>query len=250
MKNQTFVFAHDQQIIVDFIANNKFHNLDNLKYVFLGSGAIDKIENLNNVIISRHYVKNIEEWNKTLIAYTGWYMLWKNNLIEAEYVNLLEYDIIVTDNMQSSIYQTLDTYTDIESISYQPLGVHEYWFLGADLTAKALLDSIQKHHGLDGRKFISEFSNDVQVGVTSNQTLKKTTFDSFMEWMEPIIEDIKEDRMAGHYPERSLPLYILYKDAPAAILTGVLSHFRLDSHSTQGMPEQYKKENYNKILKS
>jgi hypothetical protein len=248
MKNQTFVFAHDQKIITDFIEKNKFNNLDNMKYVFLGSGKIDKIENLDNVIIARNHENNIEKWNKTLIAYTGWYFLWKNKLISADYVNLFEYDIIVKDDIQNVIKSCIDNYQGIDSISYNLLNVHDYWFLGADLTAKSLLDSIKKNYDIDAREYIKGCSSDSMVGVTSNQTLKRETFESFMEWMEPVIDDIKEDRMAGHYPERALPFYLLLNNKSGIIIKDVLAHFRLDSHNTQSIPEDYKKQTYEKIL--
>lgn len=248
MKNQTFIFVHDQKIITDFISNKKFENLDNMLYVFLGEGDIDQIENLENVIISRNFEKNIEKWNKTLIAYTGWYLLWKNNLIQSEYVNLFEYDIVVKNDTQSIIYDCIEKNPEVNSISYIPLSIDDYWFLGDDRTSVTLLNSIEKNYKINGREFIKNYSPDIKVGLTSNQTLKKETFNSFMEWMEPIVEDIKEDKMAGHYPERALPFYILLNNLNKIILEEVLYHFQLDSHNTQGMYEQ-RKSNYKNILK-
>lgn len=248
MKNQTFVFAHNQQIITDFISHKKFQNMDNLKFVFLGQGPVNEIEHLENVIITRNLEHNIEKWNRTLIAYTGWYALWKNNLVEADYVNLFEYDIIVKEDIQKVLDKLIDDTEKLDSVSYIPLNVHDYWFLGADLTAKVLIDSIQKNYGIDAREYIKKFNPQTFVGVTSNQTLKQETFNQFMTWMEPIIEDIKNDRMAGHYPERALPFFLLLNSLEGVIVNDVLSHFRLDSHQTQGISDSYKIENYNKIV--
>ena len=54
MSLQTFIFIHDQEILLEYIRVKKFQNLKNLKFVFLGNGNTDKIENLENVIISKN----------------------------------------------------------------------------------------------------------------------------------------------------------------------------------------------------
>ena len=53
MKIQTFIFVHDQNIILDFKKNNKFKSLENLKYVFLGSRDTDKIKNMEDITLKR-----------------------------------------------------------------------------------------------------------------------------------------------------------------------------------------------------
>lgn len=247
MKNQTFIFAHDQKIIIDFINGEKFKNLDNLKYVFLGLGETNLIETLNNVIIAKDHINNIEKWNKTLIAYTGWFLLYKNNLIESDYVNLFEYDINIKDNFQNILYETIENNKEIDSISYIPISVHDYMFFNDEKTSKNLLNSIEKNYKINAKDYIRKFDINTTVGVTSNQTLKKETFNKFIEWMEPIIEDIKEDNMAGHYPERALPFFILLNNLNKIILENILKHFQLDSHKTQGIYES-KKHMYKNLL--
>jgi hypothetical protein len=71
-----------------------------------------------------------------------------------------------------------------------------------------------------------------------------------MEWMEPLIEDMKNDRMSPHYPERTLPLYLLFKKIPYLVVSDVLFHFQMDSHKTQGKSNEYKEKNYLNILGS
>ncbi|MEY4572245.1 MAG: hypothetical protein RLZ10_1471, partial [Bacteroidota bacterium] len=96
MRIQSFIFCHDQNLILEFISNGKFNNLPNLKFVFLGTELpVDQIENLENVIICRNLPINIEIYPK-FTSFTGWYALWKNNLIDADYVNLFEYDVDVS----------------------------------------------------------------------------------------------------------------------------------------------------------
>ena len=44
----TFIFIHDQEIVLDFINKNKFKDFENFKWVFLGNKPYDKIENIDN----------------------------------------------------------------------------------------------------------------------------------------------------------------------------------------------------------
>ena len=88
----TFIFVHDQEIILDFISKNKFNDFKNFKWVFLGDKPYDKIQKLDNLIIVRNLEHNIEQYPK-LTSFTGWYALHKNNLITSDYVNFFEYDI-------------------------------------------------------------------------------------------------------------------------------------------------------------
>ena len=51
MKIKSFIFVHDQKIILDYIRQKKFSELENLIFVFLGYGDVQQIQNLSNVII-------------------------------------------------------------------------------------------------------------------------------------------------------------------------------------------------------
>ena len=53
---ETYIFVHDQNIIIDFENIKKFDVLPNLKYVFLGSGSVDKLKEYGNTL--RQRVKN------------------------------------------------------------------------------------------------------------------------------------------------------------------------------------------------
>jgi len=247
MKIQTFIFVHDEKIILDFEKNGKFKEIENLKYVFLSNNPCEQIRSMSNVIIARDFEDNIEKWNRTLIAYTGWYLLWKNNLIDADFINLFEYDIILDKNFQDKLKQNLTPKTKV--VSYVPIEIHDYWFI-QDGLCNPLLNSIQKHYNIDFRKYVREILDPVTVGVTSNQSMSLKTFNEFMTWMEPIIDDIKEEKMAGHMPERAFPLFYTYYDREGFLLDGVLSHFRMDTHETQGRTKAYFDANYEKLVKS
>ena len=243
---ETFVFLHEQQILIDFKKTGKFENIDNLKFVFLGNNPYDQIENLEDVIIARNYSDNIEEWNKNLLAYSGWYLLWKNNLINSNFVNLLEYDILIDPNFSSIVKENIKTTT--KYIGYVPLITSDYWFLSDPPICVPLLGSIKKHYDIDFIQYMSERPV-TTVNVTTNQSMSIDTFNSFMKWMEPILEDIKEEKFAGHMPERSFPLFCLYNNLEGILLSDILKHYQMNTHMTHGDSKLYMGTNYDDLIK-
>ena len=100
--NETFVFVHDQNIILEYEQNNKFKSLKKYKYVFVGNRDYELVENNPKVIIAKKYEINLEDY-PYFTAFTGWYLLWKNNLITTKFVTLLEYDVNLTDYFEQTI---------------------------------------------------------------------------------------------------------------------------------------------------
>ena len=63
-------------------------------------------------------------------------------------------------------------------------------------------------------------------------TITKKAFEKYMEWTEPMIDDIKNSPVAGHQIERSIPLFYLLNDIKSMLIPEVLSHYQLNSHNT------------------
>lgn len=231
-KIQTFIFIHDQEILLDFISHNKFSNLENLKYVFLGNGDNSKVSELPNVVISKNLQINIEEYPK-LTSFTGWYALWKNNLVNAEYINLFEYDINLSENFNNEFNSVINEGVDV--IGYVPLSVHNPDFIRTPSWSSDILSSINKIYGIDADSFISFLPKNQECSVTSNHTFNYSTFDAYMRWVEPMIDDIKHSHLSGHQIERSISLYYLINGKKNKILPNILRHFQFDSHRTQNI---------------
>jgi len=75
---ETFIFVHDQDIIIEFEKNNKFSSITNYKYVFLGFGDISLLSGTDIIIYAKDLPYNLELYPK-MCAYSGWYVLYKNN---------------------------------------------------------------------------------------------------------------------------------------------------------------------------
>jgi len=233
-ESETFIFVHDQDLIIEFEKNNKFSNLYDYRYVFLGSKPTDKIENFNNVIIARNFEENIEKY-PLFTSYTGWYCLWKNNLINTKYVNLFEYDTVLNKNIDQ-IHTKF--YNDkVEMIGYVPFPISHYQFVENPEWNEHILPVIKEINKIDllnyYRKILEKTPNAIWSS-TSNTTFRTDVFNEYMNWFEPIADRIKETKTCGHAHERSITFFSGIKNKKMLITNGILKHLQLDSHKTQG----------------
>ena len=224
---QSFIFIHDQDILLGCINNKKFDNLPKLKYAFLGNGDISKIKNLPNVIICRDLIDNIEEYPK-LTSYTGWYAIWKNKLYDADYINLFEYDVNLHSDFTTILNNNITP--DVEIIGYIPFNIHTPNFTKHEEVSGTVKKSILKNYNINVDEFIKNFPLDSIISITSNHTFSKQAFEQYMEWMIPIQEDIKKDSKAGHQVERSIMLFYLINNISSGVLGDILFHYQLNSH--------------------
>lgn len=244
---ETFIFIHDQDYLLDFEKKNKLGNLYSYKYVFLGNRPTDKIKNLDNVIIARNLEYNIEQYPK-LTSYTGWYALWKNNLITKKYVNLFEYDVIFNENIEQYLHRF--RYEHFDMVGYVPVSMMNFHFIQNERWVEHIIPSIKKHYGIDiynvFNTIISQNPNSIWSS-TSNTTFKTEVFKKYMKWFEPIFEDVKLTETAGHAHERSLTFFSTLNKKNFVITENLLKHFQLDSHSTQGHNTNIE-VNYDKLV--
>jgi hypothetical protein len=247
MQISTFIFVHDQKIVMDFINNNKFSSIQNLKYVFLGSSDISEIKHLSNVIIARDLPYNIERLPK-LTSFTGWYALVKNNLIKSNYVNLFEYDIILADNFSEKQNEALKVNPDV--IGYQPFSVHDYNFFGNSTLCSDIVKSIKEIYNIDCYNYIKTIPKDNFCSITSNHTFSKNSLKDYIDWIDPMLDLIKESSMAGHNIERSIILFYYLQKKKFSLVKDVLFHFQFDSHKTQGVDPMKFIMNYENLIKS
>jgi hypothetical protein len=217
MKVQTFIFVHDQYIVLDYLAAGKFNELPDVKYVFLGmrpSDQIGHLVNMGKVIIARDLPDNIEHY-PNLVAWTGWYAIARNGLITADVVNLFEYDVNLLGWKQP-----------MASAGY-------FWHPYADSTW-------WNYNGIktELRKLEISVTND-PLPMTSNYTLFAERINTFVKaLMESDLDP--EHPQAGHIVERYCSAYFQFKVTAA----GGLTHLYADSHGTQGRGDRYQDIKY------
>jgi len=246
--SETFIFVHDQNLILQFEENKKFSNLKNYKYVFLGKRDVDKIENNDKVIIARKFEDNLEDY-PLFTSYTGWYILWKYNLISKKYVNLFEYDVILNEYIEQS--QSKLFYDDAEMIGYVPFPTSNYHFINNKDWVEHLFNAIKKIHKIDIERtlriFITKNPNSYWSS-TGNTTFRTDIFNEFMKWFEMVANEIKDTKTCGHAHERAISFFYLIKEKKMMLTQGLLQHLQMDSHKTQGHEVDYDK-NLEKLLK-
>lgn len=237
---QTFVFVHDETIVLDYERFGKFHDLPEVKYVFVGAGSADRIAGKGNVIIARHLRRHIEQYPK-FTSLTGWYALWKNELVEADYVNLFEYDINVVPRFEREVDALIRKKPDF--IGYLPLPMSDYQYVTNREWVKDIIPAIKRTDGIDIDEMIGRMVRSSPEAVwssTSNATFSRQCFSEYMHWFERLIDDLKESETCGHAHERSLSFFCHISGKRVVFAPKLMIHLQLDSHGTQGHPVDWK----------
>lgn len=233
-QSETFIFIHDQDLILDFESKKKFSNLYKHTYVFLGQRPTDKLSDIPNILIARNYEDNLELY-PLFTSYTGWYFLWKNNFIKTNYINLLEYDVILDKNFDQ-IHTKF--YNDkVEMLGYVPFPMNHFQFVMNPEWNEHILPIIESKNKVDLKKYFSKIVGNNPNAVwssTSNTTFRSDIFDQYMKWFEPIGDQIKKTKTCGHAHERSITFFTHLMGKKMLITNNVLKHLQLDSHKTQG----------------
>jgi hypothetical protein len=247
-KLETFVFVHDQQIILDFIKLNKFSEFEGFKYVFLGNRPCDLISGLDNLIITRELKDNIENIPK-LTSFTGWYALYKNNLINSEYVNFFEYDVNYVEEFSEINNDLVESNFDF--IGYFPMSLTDPVYLQHVQYSDSLVNSIKKNTGEDIINLVQNKINEKPNSIwssSSNSTWKTNELVKYIEWFVPFINDIKDSQFCGHMHERSISFFYYIFGLKTLVTQGLMTHFQLNSHGTSPLPIERSEELY-KMLK-
>lgn len=230
MKTQTFVFLHDQDLLLSAEATGQFDQSEHPTYVFLGAGSTARIEDRSDVVICRNLPGHLEDYPR-LTSFSGWYALWRNGLVEADYLNLFEYDVELSPDFRERLAREVEHGFSI--LGYVPFSVRHPLFIDDAAHIGLLLELIRVHHNMDAAAFIRGMDEGTTCSRTSNHTFRRDVFDQYMRWMEPMIDEIKGERMAGHHIERSISLFYLLNRIPdVRICEGIVHHAQANSHRT------------------
>ena len=235
----TYIFIHDQDIVIRFEEAKKFKQLGEYTYVFLGSGEIDKLKGMSNLIVARDLPENLEEYPK-FTAFSGWYALWKNNLVDTtKSILLLEYDVHLSDNFIYNLNKFADEKTPM--IGMVPFPMSNYHFVMNPNWVTTINNAIKQVYRIDVVESIkrqiglmAQLKKETYWMSTNNIMMDNNTFNKYMKWFEPLIDYVKDDINCGHAQERCLTFYALVKKIKYTFAPNLLKHEQLDSHHTQG----------------
>lgn len=232
-KIETFIFVHDQDIIVNYEQNNKFNGFENYKYVFLGNGKVDKLKNINNLIIARDLKYNLEKYPK-MCAYSGWYVLYMNELITSDYVNLFEYDVTICDNFIEKLSNEINN--EINIYSYVPVSTRMEFINNQNWVSDLFkYFKLKKNINLYDLVYNKIINNNIEIWAsTSNVTFNTDFFYEYMNDVCDIFDWMKQWNSVGHGLERLLSFYLIMNDITnIKYLNNLIKHYQLDSHKTQ-----------------
>lgn len=245
-KIETFIFVHDQDIVLDFMNKNRFDNLKDFKYVFLGNKEYSKIKNLENLIISKNLTHQIENYPK-LTSFTGWYSLYKNGLIDSDYVNFFEYDINTNKDIDKIISEIVEK-NDVDFIGYNPMYVRDPVYVNMNQYSKELINAL-KEDGIDIIKLLDDKNTDGNLlwSSSSNSTWKVEHLFNFVDWFMKYFNHIVKSNYMGHIHERSISFYYFLNNLNVFLTNGLIEHVQLNSHNTSPLPIERSKQMYKKL---
>lgn len=220
---KTYIFCHDQNFILNSITNKRYKILDSHYYVFLGFNNVEKVRNIENVIISRELNDNIEV-DKRCLQYCGWYSLYKNNLLDSDYIRLIDYDVDILK---------LNNETNFDVKSGMGLDFNFYFDYGFG-ESENFKNYIKNNYNITTNKLIENYSkkfNQKKWFSIGDVLIKVDIFKNFMEWFYKVYLLNKESKYFAHHFERYLTIYCLLNDIQYEIKNDEVIHRQLKSHN-------------------
>jgi hypothetical protein len=239
---ETFIFIHDQDILLDFIGKNKFTDIHNFKWVFLGKNPVDKLSSIKNIIVARDLEDNIEQYPK-LTSFTGWYALYKNGLLKSKYVNLFEYDIKYIPEFVDINKEMIKN--DFDFIGYFPMSIFDVVYIKDSRYSNELIGSVKHKENKDIVDMINNLPPNTTWSSSSNSTWKVDVLKKYLDWFTLYINDIKDSIYCGHIHERSISFYYFLENLNVRLTQGLMFHAQLNSHGTSPLPPERAKQMYN-----
>jgi hypothetical protein len=232
---ETFITVHDQNIILDNEKTQKYKQLSKYKYLFVGNGDISLLSHLDNVIIGRDLEKNIENLNY-FCDFTAWFFIIKNNLITTKFVSLIQYDTDISDDFENVTLSKLSENEDV-IFGYVPYLIDSYDFLGNKDITIPLCESVKNIYNINVIDLVRVYkTNNIQdlFWVSSNNVaMSFKNLEKFINWCEPLIYNMGNQKFSGHAMERSIKIFCILHDIKNDYILEKLKHYQLDSHNTQ-----------------
>ena len=224
MSVQTFVTVHDQDLVLESEASGQFAALTNVVYLFVGPRPVDRIPAGVEMIVARDYTPNHEDLPQ-FYDFTGWSVLTRHNLIDADHMICLQYDMAVTDpQIENRCTQLLDQAPGMVAFTAGHKGPN--WMLHIPGFEQAFRQGLAaKSIDFDQLPDFGPFPS------TQGTAWRRDTLTEYMEWFDPLFTVFAPEVFAGHLAERTVKVFstLTY---PEQYLTGVISHAAADCHGT------------------
>lgn len=210
---ELYVVCHNKESFDYFVQlNPTVHK--RFKYILVGNYKEKPDWFVKNGIIANLLADNIEEF-KTLLTFTAWYALVKNNLIKSKYIGIFEYDCEILDD----VFDYAEYIDDNSLIAFKARMFPDRVFMKYIPEFNELLP-IEYKEALKGKMF---------WGTTSNFIMPIKFIYDFVDWYCDFIPDILPIENHPHIHERAINIYA-FKNDYRIILKKGLMHYQLCSH--------------------
>jgi hypothetical protein len=214
-----FIVCHDQDIILKAIEENKFFQLPDYRFLFVGNRSTNLIEHIPNVIVCNKLKENIENYPK-LCSFTAWYAVSKNGLSQNNYSCLLEYDVEPAQNLHQ---KNLEKLNDSNICAYFREPINNEMFS----KSTPWLDIFFEKYIVDTSKIYKEKF----WYCTTNFVIQNKLLSIFSDWFYNICEMFKNDDLGAYMHERLINIFCIMNNYNIVYIPNVLKHFQLRSHN-------------------
>lgn len=187
--------------------------------LFVGSNTLDQTI-YPDVIVVRNLLHNIE-YEKSLLTFTAWYAIVKNDLFkDEEHLCILEYDVILSENFKETLSSLLQNDRQLDVISFIK---DQKSYYNTDINSNVLYDFIESKG--EKQQYIKDWY------ASTNHCLKRTILKDFVDWYYPDYLQIKKahSEKLAFYHERLFYYYIQLKKLKNVYMEG-LTHLCNNSH--------------------
>ncbi len=225
---ETYVTVHDSELLIECEHSGQFDNVSHT-YIFVGPRPVDLSglkRGVFKIIVASDYIPNFEHL-PAFYDFTGWWVLAKYGLIEADQVILIQYDMEIAHPLIAELcaHRLLERPGPI-AFTAGHNAANNFMLLipGFERTYRIGMDLV----GIDQDSW-PEFN---EWPSTQGTAWRTDEFVDFMLWFEPLFAHWADDLWAGHLAERSVKAWTMNTGDPERYLPGVINHLHSDCHGT------------------
>ena len=192
--------------------------------IFVGNSEFNRDD--PNIYLAREFPNNIEHIPK-LLTFTAWYLIVKNNLFtEYEYLCLLEYDVILSDNFEENLKQKCQT-ENPDIVSFMTIYRYFFW----DINQKLFSRFLEKKN--------CTYNIDQPWYSTTNHCMRRSILSDFVDWYYPDCLDFLylDRKMVSWYHERWFSMYSNILSKTVCLQDG-LTHIQHGSHTSCNLHDE------------
>lgn len=192
----------------------------NFYILFVGPDEICLDVDETKITVARNLMHNIEN-ERTLLTFTAWYAICKNNLFHNfKYICLMEYDVAPSKNFAQSLLKTcLIKNPDVVSFASGNMCFY------VDVNPMVINEFIKS-------KNINYDCKNTWF-YTTNHCIKRNVLCDFVDWYYPDYLQIKKSdpQHLSWYHERLFSVFLFFKNYKVEVLNDVLIHKASNSHA-------------------